>query len=371
MANYAQKLASMRNRRLGIDSAVAFASLSQLREATALDAVSVTEAYEKRSTSEATKYALGAMQEVGPSYTQISIQEGDRVRNQLDTGLRAAGLPATFEYQGSVPLNIHIRFGSDIDLLVLHNEFVSLDWNGPRAGSYTVHTHKKGSLLADMLWFRQKCEDILESQFPSVTVDKSGAKSIALTGGSLRRKVDVVPSQWHDTAAYQASYAKYDREVRILHRDDRTMLTNRPFLHMKQIDDKDSCTSGGAKKVIRLLKTLKFDSGKQITLSSYDIAALVWHFDNASLNKPSYLDLSLVAETQQHLQILLNHEQWTRNLDVPDGSRKIIDSPDKFSSLRQLKQDVDQLVLDIASELNPHAYGSDEVIRKSLMKAFV
>jgi len=43
-----------------------------------------------------------------------------------------AGISATFEYQDSVPLNIHIRFASDIDLLVLHAAFVTVDWGGSR-----------------------------------------------------------------------------------------------------------------------------------------------------------------------------------------------------------------------------------------------
>lgn len=369
MGSYTQKLANMRGRRLGLGTSGLLATASLGR---ALDSTSFSEAYESRSKSEATKYALGAMQALEPSYTQVSIQEGERVRNQLDTDLYKAGIPVTFEYQGSVPLDIHIRFASDIDLLVLHDKFVTLDWSGPTASTYSSHSHAKGSLIDDMMHLRRQCEEILKNRFPAATVDKSGAKSISLSGGSLKRKVDVVPSHWHDTSAYQISKEKHDREVRILHRDQQSMITNRPFLHIKRINEKDSVTNGGAKKVIRLLKNIKQDSARDIRLTSYDIASLVWHFDSVAMTKPYYLELSLVAETQRHLQVIADNPEWAKTLDVPDRSRKIIDSSEKLVALQGLKLEVDQLASDIARELNPQTdFSGYDMVRKSLNETYV
>lgn len=144
-----------------------------------------------------------------------------------------------------------------------------------------------------MLNLRTSCESVLQAKFPAAKVDKSGSKSIALTGGSLRRKVDVVPSHWHDTAAFQQSRNKWDREVRILDKDAGRLISNRPFLHMQRIENKDVRTDGGAKKAIRLLKNIKRDSSHNIKLTSYDIAGLVWHLDDDALRKPNYLELSL------------------------------------------------------------------------------
>ena len=61
-----------------------------------------------------TTFALGAMQEVDPTYTRISIETAERVSNQLSK--RTSG-NLEFELQGSVPLNVHIRGVSDVDLL--------------------------------------------------------------------------------------------------------------------------------------------------------------------------------------------------------------------------------------------------------------
>lgn len=364
MANYSQKLANMRNRRRGLDSV---ASLSKSLSF-AQDAAALREAYEDRATTEAVKYALGAMQELEAKYTKISIEEGGRVRDQLNAGLTAVGIPATFDYQGSVPLNIHIRFASDIDLLVLHGAFVTVDWAGTRASTYGTYS---GSVLGDMLALRRHCESILDRKFPAANVVKTGAKSISISGGSLQRKVDVVPSHWHDTAAYQQSGAKQDREVKILNKDELTLITNRPFLHMQRVEEKDTKTNGGAKKVIRLLKNLKRDSAQDIKVTSYDIAALVWHMDDNALRKPFYLELSLVAETQKYLKVLVENPGYAKTLDVPDRSRKIIDTQEKLQSLHQLRAEVDELAVDLAREINPFVVNNQEFVQKYLMEAQV
>lgn len=364
MANYTQRLAKLRNRRLGIDSPTTLAKSLDFAERSRL-----TESYERRGKTDAIKYALGAMQELEPKYTAISIEEGERVRNQLQNGLAAAGIPVSFEPQGSVPINIHIRFASDVDLLVLHEAFVTLDWAGPGASTYT---RLSGSTpLEDVTTLRSKCEFILEQKFPAVKVDKSGAKSICLTGGSLQRKVDVVPSHWHDTAAYQASKQKRDREVKVLNKESNSFISNRPFMHMHMIEGKDAVTGGGSKKVIRLLKSVKNDSDRTIEMSSYEIASLVWHFNAVALIKPTYLDLALVAETQNQLNVLVSNPSLTQSLLVPDGSRKIIDSSEKFGALQLLKREIDELVRDLAKELNPFIYANDDLIRKSLLESVI
>lgn len=346
MANYSEKLANMRLRRTGTSSSALDKSL-EFAEST-----SFREAYESRAKTEAIKYALGAMQELEKRYTEISIEEGERVREQLNNGLRTAGIGAQFEYQGSVPLNIHIRFASDIDLLVLHDGFVTIDRTGPRANTYRDVTPGH-DITTEMLKLRLACERILDQKFPAAKVDKSGAKSISLTGGSLRRKVDVVPSHWHDTKEYQISGKKYDREVKVFDKDLMTRITNRPFLHMHRVEIKDKRTNGGTKKVIRLLKNIKNDSSFKHELSSYDLVSIVWHMNEDALNKPYYLELSLVAEVQKYLKFLVENPVHAKQLIVPDESRKILDSDRKFESLRQLKIELDELLEDIARELNP------------------
>jgi hypothetical protein len=351
--NYADKLERLRQRRAGdqTDVGLRFAESSALLKST-----QQKEKYQTRTASSALQYALGCMQEVDPTYTKNSYAEGVRVRNQVDRWMRDCGIRASFEYLGSLPLNIHIRGVSDVDLLVMHEEFVTLDWSGPRAASYKVLGL---DVLTDMLRLRSECEDVLESRFPEAKVEKNKGKSIRISKGSLRRDIDVVPAHWHDTAIYQASGLKHDREIRILDKSVPVTLGNRPFMHMKKIGDKDTLSSGGLKKAIRLLKSLRNDADPKIDLSSYDIASLAWHFDMAGLRFPDYLDTVLLASIQVQLHGLLSDTAKLIRLDVPDGSRKIIDTPEKLGALEKLAEELRLLVIDIAASLSPRPMTRD------------
>nr|WP_315483238.1 hypothetical protein [uncultured Undibacterium sp.] len=294
----------------------------------------VQEAYEKRSQNNATKYALGAMQQVDPAYTQNSIEQGERVKNQLKRNLDGE-IAVEFEYQGSVPLNVHIRGVSDVDLLVLRKDTYTYDPAGPRGkrGEY-VGWHGE-SMVTLLTQLRNRCGNILRAAFPEARVDTSGSKSIAIDGGSLSRKVDVVPSHWHDTIGYQISGDRKDRAVCILETSTKQTVTNFPFLHMHHIQIKDISTMGGAKKAIRLLKTLKADSEKSesITLNSYDIASLVWHMDQSILSVYQWQELSLLANLQNALSHYIYNKEALMRLRTPDNTRCIINSEDKFNAL--------------------------------------
>lgn len=368
--DYSKRLGRMRERRQGGDSGIV-----NLAESLGYGSQILTgytkEAYENRAKSETTRYALGAMQAVDAEYTNVSIKEGDRVRSQLSNGLYYLGISVEFEYQGSVPLDIHIKRHSDIDLLVLDSRFVTHDAAAAMAAGIQYGPLLPKTAVQYLLELRASCERILINAYPAADVDTSGAKSINLSGGSLQRKVDVVPSHWHDSAAYQRSGQKYDRMVQILDKTVPTTISNSPFLHMKRVNDKDAVTSGGAKKVIRFLKTLKADCDQDISLSSYDIASLVWHFNDRELSQPAYRELALIAVTQAELNAMCRDYAGTCQLATPDGSRKIIDEPGKFISLQKLSAEVDAIAADIARELDPLVQWLPERTRPALEAASI
>ena len=92
------------------------------------------EDWQRRASSKPfTRYTLGAMQEVGPDYTRVSMETAERVGNQLKTGLNLVRIPAEFQLQGSVPLNVHIRGVSDVDILSIDTSFLLYHKTGPRA----------------------------------------------------------------------------------------------------------------------------------------------------------------------------------------------------------------------------------------------
>lgn len=351
--NFDSRLLSLKQRRQGTNQGFLG------NESLALDSVykhQLEESYEKRALNKATRYALGALQEVDPGYTQNSYVQGNRVKNQLEKGLQGE-VSIAFQYQGSVPLNVHIRRTSDVDLLVIRTEFVTIDPTGPkylRGGYSSWHGESPPQLLGSL---RTRSTSLLRLAFPEAEVDASGSKSIAMRGGSLTRKIDVVPSHWHDTANYQQTGEQKDRGICILDTSKGETVQNYPFFHMHQINEKDGRVNGGAKKMIRLLKSLKADSdnSKLITLNSYDIASLVWHFRDDALYVHPWNELSLVAAAQQELIKLLIDKEVTKQLRSPDNSRQIIDSDDKFKALIYLLLEV----IDLANAVGQEVLGTD------------
>ena len=121
-STWRRRLKSLRDRRMGTDR------IAELTFDSAVEVMAksrVQEAYLKRAPIQKyTQYALGAMQAVDPDYTRISLEEADRVKDQLKKGFDRKLISTEFRLQGSVACDIHIRGVSDVDLLVLDGRYI-------------------------------------------------------------------------------------------------------------------------------------------------------------------------------------------------------------------------------------------------------
>lgn len=352
-------LGRLRDRRHGTGTFANFAmdsaGLESLQEALTRQAYG--EAYETRARGKPyTMYTLGAMQQVDAAYTKISIKTADRVQEQLRTRLSAKGYSLEFRHQGSVPLNVHIKGVSDIDLLTIESSVFLYDRNGVagRSNMYVAASRSIADVLSDL---RRDSESALREAYYAAIVDASGAKAIRISGGSLQRDVDVVPSVWWNSIEYQQSGQAYDRGVAIFNKDDRSTIQNLPFLHIKMISDACDSTYGGLRKSIRLLKNVKADANEDhelIRLSSYDIAGLMYHADRERLRSGLITELAILAEAQRHLEFLVSNPSYAKSLRTPDNSRSILDSEGKFSDLADLSREVTRL-MDKVSREQPEA----------------
>lgn len=369
-----RRLRQLRTRRGGTDS---LGRLSTDAATEVLRKSAIEEGWQKRATSQPyTRYALGAMQEVDADYTRVGIETAERVGNQLHKELRDMGIPVEFRLQGSVPLNVHIRGVSDVDLLTLETSFLIYDSSGRVAqtsGYASAGTRTSLSVLQNL---RTQSEKILVAKFPAATVDTKGGKAIAISGGSLARPVDVVPSHWYDSIAYQTSKNERDRGVIILDKNVPKTIENFPFLHIARIDEHDRVAGGGVKKAIRLCKNVKndaIDDGKKIVFPSFDIAATMYHADLAALGVGVFYELAVLAETQRFLDELYHNPSKAKSLSVPDGSRRIFDTEEKFEGLKTLSVEMDDLAKEVAREQsylfkslpNPSMLDSRKVLRET------
>ncbi|NKA35911.1 hypothetical protein ACQVRY_13740 [Ralstonia pseudosolanacearum] len=367
------RLSQLRARRKGEPSVVVLSeAASASNRHFAADAAEV-EDWERRGSSSQrwTRYAIGAMQAVGQKYTEVSEQTGERVASQLRDRLAKAGIDAEFRLQGSVPLNVHIKRVSDVDVLAITKNFYTYNNTGARAlrGGYTNPSQRTSSGILSNL--RQQVELDLDDAFPAAKVDKTGAKAVKVSGGSLQRSVDVVPAHWYDTKEYQASGRQADRAVTIYNKKTGETIDNLPFLHIERVGSRCDSINGGLRKAIRLCKSVKADSDRDIQLSSYDIAAIMYHADMSALRLGQYSDLAVLSETQRHLDALYRDPIAAGRLWVPDGSRVIFDTAEKRNWLLWLSVEMDELLKNVYQENFPSllSSGLTQGVQRDLVKA--
>ncbi|MCU8036379.1 MULTISPECIES: hypothetical protein [unclassified Shewanella] len=374
MIDFEKRLKSLKERRQGTRERAIYESMESLSANNAIQRgvdVRKSESFESLNEVAGVKYTIGAMAAVEPASTKVSISEGNRVADSLMNSLQNSGETVTKRLQGSVALDIHIKGHSDVDMLIIVTNPVNIELPKVNPNRYSPATDPR-NLIDIVKDVRSKSERILPVNFPKAEVDISGNKSIALEGGSLKRKVDIVPAIWFDTTKYQRSDQESDRGIKIYHKSNHEFHLNYPFTHIKMINDKDSLYAGNLKSVIRLLKNMIADMPdyKKRTvksLSSYDLAAIAFHM-NADLNVPSYMKLALVEKTRAHLAFLNSVKAYRDTLNVPDGSRKIFNEENKTEALEILTNEVSDLAKAIYEELRPFSTGYDAnvILNKSV-----
>jgi hypothetical protein len=302
----------------------------------------------------ACQYARLSMKEVNPTITRKSLDSGERVKTQILSGLKSLSCPHDLRYQGSLPLNVHIRSNHDVDLLVLGTRYFYFD------GPFSPSSRYVGNPDIDMdNWIkslRSKCIRILEGAYPAARIDKSGGKAVAISGGSLARKIDVVPACWFEGRDFQISNSEARKGVEVFDVNTGQWMKNFPFYVRDEVNQKDVETNSGAKRLIRLLKSLKDDSGAPIQLSSFDIMSIAYRIPSSLITYNRYYPYRIINQSLLFLSSPAAAStifQWK----TIDSTREIFDSPSKKSGFSTLMSSLQLLCQEMAKELDLGVYG--------------
>lgn len=305
------------------------------------------EVYERLSEDDAIRYAIGAMQPIDPAYTRNTYAESERVQGRLTDGYKAMERRVEYAHQGSVTSDTHIQAHSDIDLLVVEKRFVYLQHPLQPSSPY------KGDAKQDLMELRAGAEGTLVAAYPAAKVDCTGGKAISLSGGSLRRRIDVVIAAWLETPEYKGGLGDHYRGVSILEKLTVNTINNKPFLHNFRIEERDKFVGGGLRKAIRLLKSLRYDSEQGVELSSYDIAATAYAAPENWWAVPQQQDLLIVERANQWLAHLAANRAFAESLEVPNKTRKIFcEGGATFAGLEELRRETASLLHDIETGLS-------------------
>lgn len=279
------------------------------------------------------KYLLGSMDPMDPDYTRITLSEAERVHKYLEPF-------SSIRIQGSITTNTHIRYYSDVDILSITKDFTT--WEGSLPSTVPVFI---GNPMDTLNALRARCRATIRAEFPAVTI-KDKDRALSLSGGSLRRNVDVVIGNWYEALAYVSSQQERDRGVQVLDVAGPTRVLNKPFLHQYLLRQKGSQTSDGQNRAIRLLKTLKVDASSTIDISSYDICSLVWNISSTHLPGDVAQSFILANNVANTLLQWVSNEPVLNGLSVPNQTRRIIDPKEGTSlvAVRALWHELYQLL---------------------------
>ena len=305
------------------------------------------------------KYIKAAMSEVDQRYTQITLDAGDAVKQQL--AAKQSGV--SYEYQGSVMTRTHIRGVSDIDLLTLTNKFEDTElnrvvdildnydlksqysWTGQQRlqrfrDNFSRYT---GDPNHDLMALRLNNESILTSAYAQC--DTSNAKSIKVRNLHYKRDIDVVTANWLVTvnSIVDNNDITY-KGVKVFNKETQTTLSaDFPFLSIKRINERSADTVGRLKRMIRFLKNIVADSDKTINLHSFEINAICYACPSNDYKDLYYLDLAHYI--WRWMFDLHQNEARMNALKSVDGSEYVFrGKPDRVAAIKALEDEVWKLL---------------------------
>ena len=329
---------------MGKSTTTKLADLKARKTDSLLNKAVLTESFSKADFTETVKYVFESMRKIDVDYTQKTYDEAKRIETQIKNGV-GSDTTLSFEYQGSVPLDIHIRIHSDLDILAINEEFVSLEPPQKAENPY------QGNPLAELRNLRSTINSKLSTAYPTATIDNSKAKAIAISGGSLQRKFDIIVCNWYKPLSNEKAIKIYDKEV-----DER--IEDYTFTHMAMVNQKAGQVSNdNYRRVIRLLKNLKADADEKIYLSSFMITSIMFHMSNLDYTVDYRNSTKLLVNTSKHLSKIIDNQPYRLSLDSPNGKEKLfaVDDLKKAQEVKKLKRELDETIVLLATEIKHRA----------------
>jgi len=311
------------------------------------------------SYNDALVFVRTAMKAVESEYTLKSKQAGERVKDHL-SNLESI----SFEYQGSVMTNTHIKGYSDIDLLTISGKFYQTDRSridqllesSEQIAKFSTSSVSKlkseisapfyqGNALDDLRNLRMDCENTLETIYS--ICDRTKPKSIKIKNLNLNREVDIVIANWYDDVTSIINDKQLYRGIQVYNKETHTRgEADFPFLSIKRINERGDETKGRIKKMIRFIKNIKYLSNKDIELSSFDINAICYDISVEKYRYATYLQLVPIIYYQ--IKSLCEDKNHSDNLVSVDGREWIFryDST-KLDNLKLVFKEIISLIADM------------------------
>lgn len=297
-------------------------------------------AAKETSQGDATRFLVNAMKPIDRDRTDRLRAQGTRVEEQLRQG-PGRSRELSFRRQGSVSNDTHILHYSDVDVLVIVEEFFTLE--SPQVPLWPY----RGSPVDVLRSVRDESFVHLKAAFPAVNVDNTGRTAISMSGGSLACKVDVVPANWFNTKEFARTTDEKDRGIQVLDYLTGERTKNQPFLFNFRLGLRDREMTGRLRQIIRLLKTIKADlceENEDISLSSFDLCSICYRMPSEYYRTPLLEPLALLENVEGWLRKLNADSDLRKSLNTVDDSRAIFRKDRDVDGLRLIQEDLDERI---------------------------
>ena len=307
------------------------------------------------------KYVKRAMSPVGEDYTKRTKEAGEAAKQHLRDNIPNV----SFEYQGSVMTNTHIRGASDIDLLVMCEKFYGTDIFKVREEINKSYSHSlnemsrlqdynrnfspyQGNSNEDLRQLRISIEKVMRENYS--LCDTSKAKSVKITNQHLHRDVDVVTSSWFQSYDYVLSGMPPEkRGIKIYNKETgEAEGPDYPFLSISRINNRSEETNGRLKKMIRFLKNVRTDVGLDKYLSSFDINAICYSIPVGTYAYSDYKEL--VTIVWRHMYNMWCQDKLNELKSVVGDEYVFLNKPEKIAAFKKLEDEVYKIKQDLDNE---------------------
>ena len=306
------------------------------------------------------KYVKHAMAAVEPEYTSKTKEAGEAVKQNLKETLQNV----SYEYQGSVMTDTHIKGASDIDLLVLSEKFYGTEIDKVRIelqqpwkydlnqinrlqsfnSSFSLY---QGNGNQDLTQLRNDIEKIMKDTYKVCNVNN--AKAVKITNLHLHRDVDIVTSSWFQSLDYVLEgMPKEMCGINISNKDKGYAEgPDYPFLSISRINSRSSDTNGRLKRMIRFLKNVRTDSDNDIPLNSFEINAICYSIPIQDYYNVDFKSLIYIL---WHNMYNLWHDGKENLLKSVVGDEYVfLGKPDKIKALKDLEDEVYKINQDLGN----------------------
>ncbi len=306
------------------------------------------------------KYVMQSMKAVDEVYTQRTKEAGEKVKQHLQNVL----CDVSYRYQGSVMTDTHIKGASDIDLLVLCDNFYGTDifkvreelqnlwkYNNTEINNLRDYDESfsryQGDGNQDLANLRHQIEQVMDNTY--IECDITKPKSVKITNQSLHRDVDIVTSMWFQSFEYVLEGMPEEKlGIKIFNKErGYAEGPDYPFLSIKRINERSTYTNGRLKRMIRFLKNVRSDSDSNIPLTSFEINAICYSIPPAEYKHLEYRDLVFLLWNTMYNMVAC--EEYNKLKSVVGDEYVFLRKPDKIEALKALEDEVFSIHKDLTA----------------------